>query len=80
MMKELLNYIKSSFDNNTIGASARKLSAFWIMLIITFCDVVYMLKGEYTEFNTFIIIHFVAMFLLLGLVTTENIIKFFKKD
>ena len=36
-MKKLFQYIGSSFDTHSQGASARKLSAFVTMLLIIYC-------------------------------------------
>jgi hypothetical protein len=74
----ILEFIKGSFDNHSSSASARKLTAFTIIVMIVVSDIMYLRAGTFTEFNTYLIIHFVAVFLLLGLVTVEQIIKFKK--
>lgn len=80
-MKKVVNFIKyivSSIDNHTDGASGRKLTAMWIIvIIITPADIYYtfFLKQQ-PDFITWLIIHFSVVLLLLGLVTFQQLLEF----
>jgi hypothetical protein len=76
---KFLEYLKGSLDNHSIGASARKLTAFIIVVMIVVSDIMYLKEADFVEFNSYLIIHFISLFLLLGLVTVEQIIRFKKQ-
>jgi hypothetical protein len=76
-MNKLLKWFLSSFDNTTNGMSARKVSAFHVMIIYTLSrtvfifvvkDAWYLLLGS--------VLDTVFIMLLLGMITFEQIIKF----
>lgn len=73
-------WVSSAFDNNTKGGgSARKLSAFWVICLITFLHVKYFTL-ECTEkdlwiFIWILVIDFLFVCVALGLCTFEQIIK-----
>lgn len=80
-MKNIINFIRyilSSIDNHTDGASGRKLTAMWIIvLIITPADLYYTfyLKQQ-PDFITWLVIHFSVVLLLLGLITVQQLLEF----
>lgn len=79
-MKKITDFIKyllASLDIKTDGASGRKLTAIWIIvIIITPADMYYTfyLKQQ-PDFITWLIIHFSVVLLLLGLVTVQQILE-----
>jgi hypothetical protein len=71
-MKRIFDYIGLSFDITTKGASARKLTAFALMIGVCF------LHFKFANINNaveFLIIDLSGVFLLLGIITAEQIIK-----
>lgn len=73
MFERFSKWLLSSMDNNTIGASARKLSAFWgIVFVATFIS--YKHSSD-ANAPTLITIWLLFALLCLGLVTMEQIIK-----
>ena len=80
-MKKIIDFFKfliSSVDNHTNGASGRKLTAMWIIvIIITPADIYYTfyLKQQ-PDFIAWLIIHFSVVLLLLGLVTAQQLLEF----
>jgi hypothetical protein len=77
-MKERLKNIKASFNNESIGYSGRKLSAFLANIILLGLNVAYcwngVKRGEFLDFPTVNIIITVYSSLLLGLITADKII------
>lgn len=76
-INNFIKYLISSLDTHTNGASGRKLTAIWIMIIIiTPADIYYtfMLKQQ-PDFINWLIIHFSVVLLLLGLVTVQQILE-----
>jgi len=72
-MKKILDYIGASFDNSKEGASARKLTAFALMICIGY------LHYKYTDLSnavSFLTVDLIGVFMLLGIVTAEQVIKF----
>lgn len=70
--ENVVKNILDSFKNNKSGYAARKLSAFAIMICIIYCHYKYVDAKNVIEV---LIIDFSALFLLLGLVTAQNIIE-----
>lgn len=73
-------YIQSAFDTHSAGASARKLSAFWIIMLITALHLSYFRyqytkDGEYKLLIEILIIDYCFVALALGLTTIETIMK-----
>lgn len=79
-MKKILSDIWGSFNNKEEGVSARKLTAFWIIVIHTIGNVRYIYHSTHEQFlNLFIewcIVNLCAIAFFLGLVTFDQIIKF----
>jgi hypothetical protein len=69
-------WLLSSFDNNTPGASGRKLTAFVLMVYVGYLHI----NFAAAHAVEFLYADLVAIFLLLGIVTVQNIIDFKKKD
>jgi len=69
---KILNYIFASFDNSKEGASARKLTAFALMFCVAY------LHYKFVDLATavsFLIVDLCGVFLLLGIITAEQVIK-----
>jgi len=74
-MKEFYRNILGSFDNKRDnGFSGRKLTAFTLTVCVVYMHYVWGLNNEFTE--NILIIDLVGVGFFLGLVTTEQIIKF----
>lgn len=71
-MKELLTKLLASFDNHSMGMSARKLTAFALMVCVAYIHYKWITTD--TAVN-FLVVDLCAIFLLLGIVTAEQIIK-----
>lgn len=73
-------YIQSAFDTHSKGASARKLSALWIVMLITLLHASYFRyqynkSGAYDLLTEILIIDYCFVALALGLTTIETLIK-----
>jgi hypothetical protein len=77
-MKEIVKNILSSLDNHSKGYSARKLSALWLMVLITILDIGYIRLEEHPEFVWVLAIHILGVLLFLGIVTAANLITVLK--
>ena len=74
-MKELYKNILGSFDNKKEnGFSGRKLTAFTLTVCVVFMHYIWGKNNAFTE--NILIIDLIAVGFFLGLVTTEQIIKF----
>jgi hypothetical protein len=71
-MKEIINGLWASFNTYEKGASARKLTAFALMVLIAYCHIKYV---DNTNVIEAIIIDLSGVLLCLGLVTASNIIE-----
>lgn len=77
MWKKFVEWLASSFDTDTKGASARKLSAFVVNLVITIVVVTYLLwaykhnSWEHYEFTLITLCSYSAA--LLGMTTYSGI-------
>ena len=72
-MKDLMKFIVGSFTNEKNGASARKLTAFALMILIAYSHFKYVDLSNVVEV---LIIDLCGVLLCLGLVTAEQIISF----
>lgn len=72
-MTNLFKWLLSSFDNNTFGASARKLTAFALIVCIVYLHYKHV---DNTVVVQVIIVDLVGSAFFLGLVTVSNIIAF----
>jgi hypothetical protein len=72
-MKKVATDIYNSFFNNKEGFSARKLTAFSLMVCVAWLH-----YSHVTDANadTFLMYDLIAIFLLLGVITAQNIIHF----
>lgn len=80
-MKEFFKRILGSLDNFTKNAfSARKLTAFVIMLCVIAGHVIYykhcFTKEDFALFDTILIIDYIAVAFFLGIVTIQQVIEF----
>ena len=71
-MKKLINWIGSSFDNHSSGASARKLSAFAFMLCIVWAHAKWIDHENVIEAMW---VDVAGLLLCLGIVTFEQVIR-----
>jgi hypothetical protein len=74
---KFLEYLQHSFNNTSLGASARKLTIFWIMLLVTISDIVYLFKGNFASFILFISVHFIVVLILFGIIHIKDILDAF---
>jgi len=69
----------SSLDTHTKGRSARKLSAFVVMILVVIAHVSWLkscfLQADYSLLEEILIIDYIFVLLLLGIVTMAEIIK-----
>lgn len=82
-MKQFFIYIKSSFDTHSVGASARKLTAWAITSCVVSAHIFWIrfmfIKSDFTTFSTILPIDFMFISALLGMTTYESVQKN-KKD
>ena len=72
-IKETINNLIQSFDNDKHGFSGRKLTAFWFVMLTTCLEYKYTNVDNIVEIAS---INKLLVLLLLGVVTFEQIIKF----
>lgn len=73
MIKQVATNILNSFNNHEKGFSARKLSAFVLMVCIVYVHYKWVNHDNVAEV---LIIDLCGVLILLGIVTAEQIIKF----
>lgn len=79
------DWFLSAFDTATKGgASARKLSAFWVVVLITFLHLIYLRSerksaGDFELLPSILIVDYVFIALCLGMVTVEQLIMLYLK-
>jgi len=73
MWKKLL----ASLDNHSEGYSARKLTALWLVVLITYLHYKFV---DITNSLDFHIVDVCAVLIALGIVTAEQVIKFKNGD
>jgi hypothetical protein len=71
-MKDIFNKLINSFDNNTDGFSARKLTAFSLMVCIAYIHLKFI---DTTIAIEALIIDLCGVLVVLGIVTAEQVIK-----
>jgi len=72
-IQEVFHHIHRSFTNDKTGYSARKLSSFWFMILVTFIHCKYC--NQQTAYD-FLLADCAMILLLLGIVTVQNVIEF----
>ena len=72
-MKELINKILSGLDTHSTGFSARKMSAFVIVVCVIAAHIKWMALGNLTDLGTVLTIDYTFISALLGLTTYEAI-------
>ena len=72
-MKNIINNLFASFNNQEGGFSARKLTAFALMVLIAYVHYKYVDLSNAIEA---ILIDLAGVLLLLGIITFEQILKF----
>lgn len=72
-MKNILNKLISSLDNHTKGYSARKLSAFAVMLCVIAAHIKWLSIGDFSLLGEILIIDYGFVAALLGMTTYQNI-------
>lgn len=72
-MKELINKLMSALDTHSQGFSARKLSAFVIIICCISAHVKWMALGDFSQLTTVLTIDYGFIALCLGLTTYEKI-------
>lgn len=72
-VKNIAEYFLSSFDNHNAGASARKLTAFSLMICIAYLHVK---EVHHDNALQFLVVDLCGILICLGIVTAEQIIKF----
>ena len=72
-MKSIIEYFLASFDNANVGASARKLTAFALMICIGYIHLKYI---DSTNCIHALIIDLLGVGFMLGLVTFSQLIQF----
>lgn len=68
----MIDKILGSFDNSKNGFSARKLTAFSLMLCVGYLHVLFVDKDNVVEV---MIIDLLTVLLLLGIITIQNVIE-----
>lgn len=78
-MKELLLKLQSAFDTHSKGFSARKLTAFTIVLCVFVGHIAWIksafMKEDFSLFDSILVIDYAFIGSLLGMTTYENIKK-----
>lgn len=72
-MKDLIQKILSSFDTHTLGFSARKLSAFTIIICVVVAHVKWTALADFSQLTTILTIDYSFIALCLGMTTFEAI-------
>lgn len=79
-MRKILSYVFSGLDTHSKGASARKLSAFVIVLLVIVTHVKWISLGDFTQLETVLIIDYGFIAGCLGMTTYETITKLRKNE
>ena len=74
-MKDLFNKLMSGLDTHTKGFSARKMSAFIIILCVIIAHIKWITLGDLSELDNVLIIDYGFISLCLGMTTYESIKK-----
>ncbi len=79
-MKKILSYIFSALDTHSKGASARKSSAFVVVLLVIAAHVKWISLGDFAQLETVLIIDYGFIAGCLGMTTYETITKIRKNE
>lgn len=78
-MKTFLDNLSGAFNTNVAGYSARKLSAFWIIVLITIIHIWWLRhayrKDDFSQLEAILLIDFSFVGTALGLTTIETLSK-----
>ena len=74
-MKQLITKLLSGLDTHTKGFSARKMSAFIIILCVIIAHIKWITLGDLSELDNVLIIDYGFISLCLGMTTYESIKK-----
>jgi hypothetical protein len=72
-MKQFLNKLISSLDTHTKGFSARKLTAFAVMLCVIAAHVKWLSLGDFAMLGEILLIDYTFVAALLGMTTYQSI-------
>ena len=72
-MKDILNKLLSALDTHSVGFSARKLSAFVIIVCCIAAHVKWMALGDFSQLTTVLTIDYGFIGLCLGMTTYQAI-------
>jgi hypothetical protein len=72
-MKELLEKLVKSFDNQPGGFSSRKLSAFVIIVCVIIAHIKWISFGDFSQLETILTIDYTFISTMLGLTTYQAI-------
>lgn len=72
-MKKFIDKIISSLDNHTKGFSARKLTAFAVMLCVIAAHVKWLSLGDFAMLGEILLIDYAFVAALLGMTTYQSI-------
>ena len=72
-MKQYLHKLISSLDNHTKGFSARKLSAFVIILCVVAAHIKWLSLADFSLLGEILMIDYAFVAALLGMTTYQNI-------
>jgi len=72
-MKTIINKILAGLDTHTKGFSARKMSAFIIILCVITAHIKWITLGDFKELDAVLVIDYGFISLCLGMTTYENI-------
>lgn len=78
-VNRLLDFIRSSFDTHSKGASARKTSAFWMIMLTTALEIGWLIhsynKGDFSLLTVVVGVNLGFVATALGMTTYETIKK-----
>jgi hypothetical protein len=66
-MKEILNKLVNSFDNNNLGFSSKKLTAFVIVLCVVSAHIKWLSLGNFTQLEMVLTIDFTFIATMFGI-------------
>ena len=72
-MRDIINKLLSGLDTNTKGFSARKMSAFVVIICIISAHVKWITLGDFSQLTTVLTIDYAFIGTCLGMVTYESI-------
>jgi hypothetical protein len=72
-MKDILNKLISSLDTHTKGFSARKLTAFGVMICVIAAHIKWLSLADFSLLGEILMIDYAFVAALLGMTTYQNI-------